>query len=425
MTKERIETIKNPYIEVANCAGDLAIRTSAELAVKIKGEYQLEEVEAGIVLNAHGDLRLMVPEGSTIKVGSVRGDFLVKGIQGEVVLREINGDAVLANLNQVKVSNVHGDLSVKNLQGPLSVENIFGDAVIRNVDGTISIGIVYGDFAAYYINGTVWLRQGMGDVNLKTINGEVSIEAGHRDVNLRNLGGPCSILDVQGDIRLRGGLGPGEHSFIAMGDIVLRWPVTAPLELVAKAPEISNRLPLEDLKELDDGIVGHLGEGETVVSLTTGGRIVLKEDQPFDEKWEADQQEAFDMDFMIDLANLGERVSAEVNHHMARMTSELETHFGPEFAQNISEKVSQQAEKAARKAEQAAEKAHKYAEREAARAERSRQQRVRYAPSPPRPSKEDEPVGKASSSEQLQILRMVEKGTISPDEASTLLEALG
>ena len=64
------------------------------------------------------------------------------------------------------------------------------------------------------------------------------------------------------------------------------------------------------------------------------------------------------MDFMTDLAGLGERVAAEVNHHMARFGTEIENYFGPDFAQNISEKVSWQPEKAARKDEAAAEKAH-------------------------------------------------------------------
>ncbi len=153
------------------------------------------------------------------------------------------------------------------------------------------------------------------------------------------------------------------------------------------------------------------------MSLTASGRIVLNEGRLVDEKWDIDQKEAFDMDFMNDLANLGERVAAEVNHHMARFGTELETHFGPEFAQNISEKVSWQAEKAARKAEAAAEKARQYAEREAARA-------AKYAPPPPRPPRTEATKVKATAEEQLKILRMVEKGTISPDEASTLLEAL-
>lgn len=129
------------------------------------------------------------------------------------------------------------------------------------------------------------------------------------------------------------------------------------------------------------------------------------------------------MDFMIDFTDLGTRISAEVSQSMANLTKELENSFGPDFAQNISEKVSQQAEKAARQAEAAAEKARRYAEREASRAGRY-QSRASYSPRQKQPAKPGAPPIKVSSEEQIKILRMVEKGTISPAEAATLLEAL-
>ena len=66
-------------------------------------------------------------------------------------------------------------------------------------------------------------------------------------------------------------------------------------------------------------------------------------------------------------------------------------------------------------------KAEKAAERARQRAERQQRYGVRVsrtaAPTP-------EPKQKASSEEQLKILKMVEQGIISPNEAATLLEAL-
>ncbi len=221
----------------------------------------------------------------------------------------------------------------------------------------------------------------------------------------------------------KGGLSAGEHIFEASGDIVVRWPRNAPLQLVAKASEVRSRLPLEDVKELENSMVGRIGDGDTIVTLIAGGKILLKEGQLIDEKWDNEQKEAFDMDFMIDLAGLGERVSSEVNQSMAKVTQEIEAYFGPEFAQNISAKVTQQAEKAAQKAEAAAEKARRYAERQAMRADRAYRP-DHFAVPPKRYPQPDAPTRKVSSEEQLKILRMVENGTISPDEASTLLEAL-
>jgi ubiquinone biosynthesis protein UbiJ len=425
MANNLIETSKIPQIEVDDCAGDLVIRPWMELAVKAQGTYQMDEIESRLVFSSNGDLRLLVPEGAILRVGNVQGDLLIKGVRGDISLNEISGDAVLLNLTQVKAGNIQGDLSAKNSEGPLYVEAIYGDAMVRNIDRDVSIDSIYGDFAAYYVSGNVNLGQCIGDINLRTINGEISIDSGHRDANLRNLGSLCSIQDIHGDIRFKGGLSTGEHSFEALGDIVARWPGNVPLQVVAKAADICNRLPLEDVKEIDNSLVGRIGDGDTIVKLSAGGRIILKEVQLIDEKWESKHKEEFDMDFMIDLADLGERISAEVNQSMARMTGEIETHFGPEFAQTISARVSQQAEKAARKAEAAAERARNYAEREMARAERAQQRRsVQYAPPPKRSPRPDVSHAKASTDEQLKILRMVEKGTISPDEASTLLEAL-
>lgn len=423
MAKQIFETGKAPLIEVAQCAGDLVVRTWQDVTVSASGEYEFENVADGIIFQSTGDLRLDVPEGTSLRIGSISGDLVVKNIRGELSINEVHGDAILTNLGAVKINKIRSDLSAKNLMGPLSVESIAGDAVIRNIDNEVSFVQVSGDLGAYFINGAVYLEKVGGDINLRTINGAIVINAGHRDLNVRNLGGQCSVEMVHGDIRLLGGLAFGKHRFTAEGDIVVRWPTNAPLDLIAKAPEIRNKLPLLDVKKLDDGLIGHLGDGDAVVALTAGGRILLKESQLVDEKWNTGPQETFEMDFIADLANIGERVSEEVNHQMARMTNHLENYFGSEFAQNISDKVSKHADRAAQQAEKAAEKARKYANREAARAERQYQRSTggRAASASPQTG---ETRKKASTEEQLKILKMVEKGTISPDEASILLEAL-
>jgi hypothetical protein len=69
------------------------------------------------------------------------------------------------------------------------------------------------------------------------------------------------------------------------------------------------------------------------------------------------------------------------------------------------------------------------AEKAMERAERQMRRAVHISrpPVPPKPPMAPftfKPKSKASSEEQLKILKMVEKGIISPEEAGTLLEAL-
>jgi hypothetical protein len=393
--------------------------------VQAEGHFELLERDSGnrLVIRSEGDLHLLVPIETAILAGHVLGDLAIKGVQGTIHVAEISGDAVLQNLSQIMLGKVQGDLSVKNIDGHLEVTVVYGDVLVRNIEGDAILDSIYGDAAVYYVNGNISLAQCMGDINLRTVNGEVLIKSGRRDANLRNIGGICSIEDIHGDVRLQGGLSRGEHTFMAAGDIVFRWPINAPLQLGAKASAISNRLPLEDMTEAEGTLVGRIGDGDTVVSLTAGGRISLKEDQIIHEKWRQENQEAFDMDFMTDFSDLGARISAEVGESVANLAKEVEKSFGPEFAEKMSAKVTKQAEKAAQKAEAAAEKAQKYAEREAARSKKY-QRRPTDPPTPRSTVKPDTSARKASSDEHLKILRMVENGTISPDEAATLLKAL-
>ncbi|HEX6386188.1 MAG TPA: DUF4097 family beta strand repeat-containing protein [Anaerolineae bacterium] len=418
MGQERFSTGKTPQVSIAECQGNLVIRGWSESDVLVKGDnYEANESDTGLSVNSRSDLKLMVPAETDLSVASVDGDLVVKHVEGDISLINAARDVVLNGLTNVKINTIDGDLSAKNIDGVLSVDIVAGDAALRNV-GDITLGSIQGDAALRNVNGAVQLEQVQGDLALRTVNGDVSVMQGQRDAALRNLGGQTMLKNIQGDIRIYGGLAAGEHTFNAEGDIVLRWPANAPLELVATAPKIVNRLQFDQVVEADNTLTGRISDGQTSVSLAAGGRIELKETHIVDSHWENElfDEADFDFDFGVDIAGLGERIGKEVNQHIARVTSDIETRFGPDFTQRLSEKI-------ARKAERAAERAERAAERARQRAERNMRRRGRWSsppPAPPQPSKKK----KATSAEQLKILRMVEKGIITPDEANTLLEAL-
>ena len=352
MSNQRFDLGKTPHIHIVNCAGDLVVRSWMELDVVAKGdEFGANTTEGGLSLEAHGDLQLMVPAGTHLSVENAHADVVVKNINGDVSLHEVHGDAVLMGLSHVKIGTIHSDLSAKNVDSAVSVETINGDAAFRNV-GSLHVATVHGDLAGRYINGSVDLGEAAGDVSLTTVNGDLNIGKCRRDANLQNLGGINTVAHVSGDIRFGGGLVSGDHGFKADGDILVRWPIDAPLNLIASAPSIKNRLPLENVADKDGSLLGTIGDGKTNVSLTANGRILLKEARLVKAEWEAFATDGLDMDFTLDLAGLGEEIANKVNEQVTRVTAELETRFGPDFSQRIAEK----AEKAAAQAEKAAEK---------------------------------------------------------------------
>jgi DUF4097 and DUF4098 domain-containing protein YvlB len=423
MSQERIETNKSPLIHVESCNGDLVIRSWSETAVSIKSsQYDANETEAGLTLSSSGSMTLTIPTAASLTIGAVHGDLVVKRVSGDLSLQTGDGDVILVGLNNIKINTINGDLSAKQLDGDLFVETINGDASCRHVQ-SVAAGVVNGDISVRFANGSVRLQEINGDAGLRGINGDVFVENGRRDANLREIAGLIQLYHVNGDIRLKGPLCAGDHNCTANGDIVLRWPANHPVTINASAAAIKNRLPLQDVEESATTLSGHLEKGGPVLNLKANGRIILKEAQLVKEGWEQESSESFgfgedfDFGFAFDFADLGERISREVQQNIERITTDIQSKFGPDFGEKMAEKFARKAERAAAKAEKAAERAQRRAARQQAR-------QTRWSPPPPPgPTKPSPP--KSSPEEQIKILKMVEQGILSPEEANTLLEALG
>lgn len=414
MESRQIQTGHGPTV-IVQCMGDLKIRGWAEPSVLIKGETtEITEGEKALNINGSSDLRLMIPSATTLSITEVNGDLAVKNVAGESDISSASGDVFLKNIGPVELGTVHSDLSVNNLAGDFSAIEVMGDASIRNGLG-VKISKVYGDCAIRNANGDIAIGVVMGDLSLRTVNGNVDVEEVYRDAILRNLGGINLVANADGDIRLRGGLAEGKHQFNANGDIVIRWPAHAPVDIQAAAPKITWRLELEDVQEEDGRLTGHIGDGGTYLMLEAKGRIILKGLQTGSEPWEEYSGEEYDIG--ADISNLGIHIAGEINNKLTELSQRMEHQFGPEFAARMELK----AQKAARKAELAAEKAVRKAEKAARKAQW--QMNRKYGPTSPPTAKKAQPRA-ASKEEQLKILKMVEKGIISPEEANDLLAAL-
>lgn len=421
MSRERIETGPAPALSVS-CRGDLVIKGWSESAVGVRGDYELEESGKVWSISSKGDLVLHVPTDTALHVVEAAGDVVVKYSGGDAALDVVRGDLVLRGLSLIKADTVHGDLSVRHCTGPARFETIHGDMSASQMQ-ELSIGLISGDISGRFINGPLTIETVKGDINLRTVNGPLSIVSGHRDANLSDINGTVTMPEIRGDIRLKGGLPAGNHVLQAQRDIILRWPSGMPVNLIAVAPSVSNRATLDEFEKKGDAWIGRNGDGKTNLELTAGKQIQIKDAEAFDPRWEAFDESDEDYEFAFDFGNLGERISAQVNEKIEQFTRNLEQQFGPEFGPEFGEKIARKAEQAAQKAERAAERAAQRAEKAAERARSQEQRGNRWQDFAPPPAAPPTPRS-VSPEEQLKILRMVEKGTISPEEAGMLLEAL-
>lgn len=428
MSQERFEVGKQPRIEIPDCLGDLVVRSWAETAVLIKGdEYEANEIEGGLTITSQGSLKLTVPEASSLAIQTVHGDVEIKRVDGAVGLQTAYADVAIRGAGSLKIGTIHNDLAVKLVEGSVSIETVYGDTAVRTC-GDLSLGTIHGDLMARSVDGPVDIVEVYGDISLRGVSGNVAVKQGSRDANLRGLQGESNTLpDVAGDIRLHGPLSPGKHHFTANGDIVLYWPEHEPVMITAVTPKFTSRIQFDELIEQEDeSYTARIGDGGPVVTLEANGRIIVKEMESEKAKWPGDDM-AFDvdLDFDFNFEDFTEKINNEVFAQVNRITSDLESKFGPDFTERMAEKFAHKAEKEAAKIEKAAERAMRQAERAMRQAERKMHHRPPAPPRPPMaPSMAAKPKSKVSSEEQLKILKMVEKGIISPEEASTLLEAL-
>ncbi len=411
---------KAPNIVITACHGDLVVKSWEKPEVLVKGQdSKAVETEDGLQINSNGRLQLFLPEYASLHVENARGDVVVKNLRGITTLHDTGGDVVLVNLDQVTLGTVHGDLSAKHINGRITADTISGDAAFRNT-GSLCLQQVHGDCVARLVNGDVQLTAVSGDISLRQVSGNVTIQTGHRDANLHFLNGLVNVSNIHGDVRLYGALRSGTHNCQANGDIILRWPLNTAVQINAQAREVLNRLLLDEVSEIKRAFSGRSGNGDPVINLQANGRIVLKELHIVSEEWENYQADEPDLDLTFDLEGLGAQISAQVSEQLSRLSFELKNKFGPEFTQKMAEKIAQRAEQAAKKAEEAAERARRRAEKQHGVQFGPRPGRPPMPPVPPRPPKPP----KASAEEQLKILKMVEQGIITPEEANTLLEAL-
>ena len=441
--KKSFETGKAPQIIVTECFGSLVVKAHPDTHVIVKGDDVLlaeakPEAPDVITVSGRAGLILYVPEQSTLLIHDSHGSVVIKGVQGQVDVMQAHGEVVCKSGHTLHVDQVFGSLVGRDLDGEVKVGQASGDVSLRNVGG-LQMGTLHGDLRVRNVNGSVAIGQGHGDISLNTVSENVTVGQGGRDVNLKNVAGLVTVSHTAGDIRLYDGLGSGKHTLHAEGDVVVRWPADLPFTLTATASEVVSKLTLDEEHRHteEDGrqtLHGRLGDGETHLNVTSNGRIILK---PSHGNGESDFD--FDVDFHFDFGNLGAelgqlgaRITSEIGQRMAALSQKLESRFSPQYNEEMVQRTEQAVEKVVKKTEEALRRAEEKLARGSAVPSMRRGMAPPPPPPPPAPMYAMPPAPPAppardpqeAAAAQLKILEMLEKGTISVEEANTLLKAI-
>jgi len=367
MEKVKMEVGETPTVKIVAIGGDLRLTgrndTQFEAQAPEKGSLTVDQEDDQISVACRSGCLIFLPVGAQVEVEQVGGDARVTGLTNELMMRTVGGDLSLRRVGRSTFELIGGDLYARKVAGDLTVDRIGGDAVAERVEGDVRLPAVGGDLVLHKVTGLVETAVG-GDASLS-----LSPEA-------------------------------ETHSIIqAGGDLTCRLPEDVSASITVQAGG-DMALPSDvEREDTDQGTIIRLGDAEATIELSAGGDLWL---------WVGKRE----VDYAEDMVG---SVMGELDARLVEMEARFNAIGAGMYAfdaERIGERVRRSVARAQRKAAQGRTRA----ERKVAKSKRGRT--VTFGtPEPQRPE--------VSEEERLAVLRMLEKGTISVEEAEKLLHSLG
>jgi len=204
-------------VTVSNVAGSVEVRGWSRSQVEVTGELgsRVEEliferdgdeilVKVKVPRRNNGgissDLKISVPEGSSLKVNTVSADIEVSGVEGDQQLESVSGDVVTeAHEADIELGSVSGDVEVQG-------DNKAIRSRLNTVSGDIDTDSLAGDLGAETVSGDLTAINGsFTRVNLNSVNGEIVFRAELQDdgrMDVETVNGSVDI-DFEGDVSAR------------------------------------------------------------------------------------------------------------------------------------------------------------------------------------------------------------------------------
>lgn len=343
-----------------------------------------------VIRDAPGDLRVQNLTGS-ISLEAIHGDLRLEAVAGQVMLAQADADVRAEGVSDLRIlGRCQGDLRFAD-GGRLAVEAADGDLRVSNAT-EVQVGQLHGDLWVEKLSAGIQAQRLEGDARLNDVGGPAVVHFLSGDLRGQALAGGLLASQVNGDILLNGPYVSAEgYTLRADGDIQVHLPADADVRLsVHAAGRIRSDVLLTPSADGTPAFSAVIGQGACRLALTGRGDLRISQEgaQPGRSGWERSRKSD---DPFAELSNLGERIRQQVTASLSAAGINIET--------------------------------GDYGWGRGGRGGRAGRP---VPPSPPteRP-KPPTPPASATAQEQLAILKMVEEGRITPEEADRLLKALG
>ncbi len=145
-------------------------------------------------------LRIRVPIGMNVSVGTVSGDVTLDGGLGTVKVSTVS--------SKVRVGRTSGDADIRSISGDIVVVDCGGRCRATSKSGSIALGHVAGAVKAHTMSGSVEIgTAGQDEVEIKTISGRIEVKVDHGrspKARLKSLSGRCRCeIESGADFEIR------------------------------------------------------------------------------------------------------------------------------------------------------------------------------------------------------------------------------
>lgn len=384
-----------PTILLRSIEGNLTLNgwDRPEVQARVRGDaLKIEQLDGAIAIECEDDLWLQVPVQAAITANAVEGNASFSLILNTLTLDTVEGNTVVNSVNAISANRIEGNFTARLIAGDLRIDAIEGNAQIAKIAGDVRLGQVEGNLVLDEAGG--------------------SIDA-----------------SAEGNVRVQAALAPGQQCTIrAEGGITCEIPRDAGgvFSLTAEG-----RIQVRDLGEdrtAKNGVLNFEREpARARLTLQAEGNILLRGVPPRDFGG-AEFAGALEEEMALRSVEITQQITAQIESQVNELSRQLDDKLArlgtnEELATSIQEKV----QSAMRRAEEKLAEAMRKVEQRTQETESRRRKSAGWAPPPAPPPPPAAPRPKrtpATDEERMLILRMVEQGKLSVEQAEKLLLAL-
>lgn len=385
-------------VVIENVTSDLRVRGYSGTDIRVEGddpEIHRENDSSPIHIRSNSDCQIKMPDSAPLTIQHINGDAKITNLDSRSDIEHINGDLIARHIGDTVIGNVDGDCIAKYISGELQVKNINGDMIAQNIAG------------------------------------DMVIENVHGDLEVREVSGSCTCSNVGGDLEVVIDFQDGNNYQFACQNTIA-FAITSQTNvmfIVPKDVNISVDGSLNDVDlEIEDDENGQqiiIGEGGAEVHVLRAQNVDLTYRSGFHAEIDIsldleDQMHDIGRQVNESLSGLGDMIGMHTQNALDSAASAISQSTGFIKKFNVKD-MEHRVKRAEERANRHADRMQRHSERQAKRAERRAEKILRFKKRQRDQEIQKDPV---SNEERLMILRMVEEGKLTIEEAEKLLSAL-